>query len=146
MHVSQTSNHCIFSENGLRFHLRASIFQNFPGGACPQTPLALTCYACLLCTIFTELFIRNCTKGPHSYNVWPNPGHSALVMTSDSPGNHEGLATSLLPTVHWIAVVNGRVDRHGCLSGSRVEKLKLLETFKNKLRNARRHSHRVEQV
>ena len=24
-----------------------------------------------------------------------NPGHSALVMTSDSPGNHEGLATPL---------------------------------------------------
>ena len=45
--------------------------------------------------IFTELSIRNCTKGPHSYNVWPKPGHSALVMTSDSPGNHEGLATPL---------------------------------------------------
>ena len=25
-----------------------------------------------------------------------NPGHSALVMTSDSPGNHEGLATPLV--------------------------------------------------
>ena len=46
----------------------------------------------------------------------------------------------------WIAVVNGRVDRHGCLSGSRVEKLKLLETFKNKLRHARRHSYHIEQV
>ena len=40
MHVSQTSDHYIFSENGLRFHLRASIFQNFFGGACPQTLLA----------------------------------------------------------------------------------------------------------
>ena len=45
MHVSQTSDH-YNSENGLRLHLRASIFQNFPGGACPQTPLALACYAC----------------------------------------------------------------------------------------------------
>ena len=43
MHVSQTSDHYIFSENGLRFHLRVSIFQNFP---MPPDPLALACYAC----------------------------------------------------------------------------------------------------
>ena len=28
-----------------------------------------------------------------------NPGHSALVMTSDSPGNYEGLATPLLSVI-----------------------------------------------
>ena len=26
--------------------------------------------------------------------------------------------SSALPTVHWIAVVNGGLDRHGCLSGT----------------------------
>ena len=33
-------------KNALRCNLRASIFQNFPGGACPQTPLEGACYAC----------------------------------------------------------------------------------------------------
>ena len=41
--------------------------------------------------------------------------------------------STALPAVHWIAVVNGCLDRHGCLLHSPVEKLKLLETFKNKL-------------
>ena len=36
----------------------------------------------------------------------------------------------MLPTVQWIAVVNGCLDRYGCLSGTRVEKLRLLETLK----------------
>ena len=33
-------------KNALRCNFRASIFQNFPGGACPQTPLEGACYAC----------------------------------------------------------------------------------------------------
>ena len=31
-------------KNALRCNLRASIFQNFPGGACPQTSLEGACY------------------------------------------------------------------------------------------------------
>ena len=31
-------------ENTLRFNLRVSYFQNFPGGACPQTPLEGLCF------------------------------------------------------------------------------------------------------
>ena len=54
--------------------------------------------------------------------------------------------SSALPTVHWIAVVNGCLDRHRCLLRTRVEKLRLLETLKNKLGHARRHSYHVEQV
>ena len=34
--------------------------------------------------------------------------------------------SSALPTVHWIAVINGRLDRHRCLLGTHVKKLKLL--------------------
>ena len=56
------------------------------------------------------------------------------------------LMFSALPTVQWIAVTNGCLDRHRCLSGTRVKKLKLLETFKNKLRHARKRSYHVEQV
>ena len=37
-----------------------------------------------------------------------------------------------LPTVQWIAVVNGCLDRHRCLLRTIVEKLQLLETFKIK--------------
>ena len=74
MHVSQTSDHYIFSENGLRLHLRASIFQNFPGGHALRPPsFSMLCMLIVLRTIFTELSIRNCTKGPHSYIVWPKP-------------------------------------------------------------------------
>ena len=54
--------------------------------------------------------------------------------------------SSALPSMHWIAVVNGRFDPHGCLSRTRAEKRQLLETCKNKLRDARRHSYRVKQV
>ena len=43
----------IINEN---VHCKSSLlvpnFQNFPGGACPQTPLALACFACsVLCTL-----------------------------------------------------------------------------------------------
>ena len=38
-----------------------------------------------------------------------NPGHSALVMTSDSPGNHEGLAMPL--TSRYTALVLAQVNR-----------------------------------
>ena len=72
-------------------------FKMFLGGMPPDPPsFSMLRMLIVLRTIFTELSIRNCTKGPHSYNVWLKPGHSALVMTSDSPGNHEGLATPLL--------------------------------------------------
>ena len=64
-----------------------------------------------------------------------NPDHGPKVSKS-----------SALPTVHWIAVVNGCLDLHGLLLHTRSEKLKLLETFKNKLRLARRQGYHVEQV
>ena len=55
MHVSQTSDHYIFSENGLRFHLRASIFQNFPGGHAPRPPsFSMLRMLIVLRTIFTN--------------------------------------------------------------------------------------------
>ena len=75
MHVSQTSDHYIFSENGLRFHLRASIFQNFPGGAYPQTPLALACYACRLCFVQYLLNspLETAQKGPTPILYGPSP-------------------------------------------------------------------------
>ena len=47
---------------------------------------------------------------------------------------------------YLITVVNGRLDRHGCLSGTCVDKLRLLETLKNKLLHARRRSYHIEQV
>ena len=68
MHVSQTSDHYIFSENGLRFHLRASIFQNFPGGACPQTPLALGFAQYLL-----NSPLETAQKGPTPILYGPSP-------------------------------------------------------------------------
>ena len=54
----------------------------------------MLCMRIVLCTIFTELSIRNAQKGLTLYCMAQapcNPGHSALVRTSDSPGNHEGL-------------------------------------------------------
>ena len=38
--------------------------------------------------------------------------------------------SSALPIVHWIAVVNGCLNQHGCLLHSPVETLKPLETLK----------------
>ena len=35
-----------FTSKCTRFNLREPIFQTFPGGACPQTPLNLACFAC----------------------------------------------------------------------------------------------------
>ena len=88
MHVSQTSNHCIFSENGLRFHLRVSIFQNFSGGACPQTPLALACYACYACRLCFAQYLLNspletAQKGPTPIMYGPIP----LQPWTLCPGN-----------------------------------------------------------
>ena len=34
------------TQNAPKCNLSASFLKNFPGGACPQTPLALACYAC----------------------------------------------------------------------------------------------------
>ena len=41
-----TTKSTLLDKNVLRYNLRAPIFQKFPGGACPQTPLAGACYAC----------------------------------------------------------------------------------------------------
>ena len=54
--------------------------------------------------------------------------------------------SSALPSMHGIAVVNDRFHRHRCLSRTHAKKLQLLETCKNKLCDARRHSYRVKQV
>ena len=40
-YVEYTCIYILFlSQNGLECNLRSAKFQNFPGGACPQTPLA----------------------------------------------------------------------------------------------------------
>ena len=86
----------------------------------PDPPsFSMLCMLIVLRTIFTELSIRNvennnlmtirisclscvddvtisCVHILYCMAQAPcNPEHSALVMTSDSPGNHEGLATPL---------------------------------------------------
>ena len=49
-------------------------FKIFLGGHAPDPPsFSMLCMLIVLHTIFTELSIRNCTKGPHSYIVWPKP-------------------------------------------------------------------------
>ena len=100
------------------------------------TPCLFTLrFLCLINTLYSRLYqlVKSLLTKKHA--VTKSPDHRPKVSKS-----------SALPTVHWIAVVYGRLDQHGCLSGSRVEKLRLLETFKNKLGHARRRSYHVEQV
>ena len=49
-------------------------FKIFLGGMPPDPPsFSMLRMLIVLCTIFTELSIRNGTKWPHSYIVWPKP-------------------------------------------------------------------------
>ena len=54
-----TFNGALSGLNVTKSSILVSIFQNFPGGACPQTPLALACFACWVC--FAHLHHQ---KGP----------------------------------------------------------------------------------
>ena len=48
--------------------------------------------------------------------------------------------------MHWIAVVNGRFSRHGCLSWACVKNLWLLETFRKQLADGRGCSYHVVHI
>ena len=52
-----------FGKNTVRINLRVPNFQKFPGGACPQTLLAIACFACWLC--FAQ-YIEATITHPHS--------------------------------------------------------------------------------
>ena len=52
-----------FGKNTVRINLRVPNCQKFPGGACPQTPLAIACFACWLC--FAQ-YIEATITHPHS--------------------------------------------------------------------------------
>ena len=56
-----------FGKNTVRINLRVPNFQKFPGGACPQTPLAIACFACWLC--FAQYIEATIT---HPHIVWPD--------------------------------------------------------------------------
>ena len=60
----------LFSGIGLRSNLRASNFQTFPGGACPQTPLVLHAYS-----IHTDTHLI-----PPSKNPGYGPGMNVIIL------------------------------------------------------------------
>ena len=87
-------------------------------------------------------------KIPHAGFELRIKGLSTNKKCSNLISNHgpKVSKSGALPTVQWIAVVNGCLDRYRCILRTRVKKLQLLETIKNKLCHARRHSYHIKQV
>ena len=83
MHVSQTSDHynIIFSENGLRFYLRASIFQIFLGGMPPDPPSFSMLRTLIVLRMNSPL--ETAQKGPTPILYGPSP----LQPWTLCPGN-----------------------------------------------------------
>ena len=121
------------------------------------TPCLFTLrFLCLINTLYSRLYQlvkkvyklkkHAVTKSPTRYQL-VKKFRNEKTCSHQIPDHQPKVSkSSALPTVHLIAVVNGCLDQHRCLSATRVEKLRLLETFKNKLHHARRHSYHVEQV
>ena len=74
MHISQTSDHYIFNENGFRLHLRVSIIQKFTEGHAPRPPsFSMLCMLIVLCTILLNSPLETAQKRPTPILYGPSP-------------------------------------------------------------------------
>ena len=114
----------VLSQNGLRSTLRASDFQKFPGGACPQTPLVLHAYAQIT---------QTCKPPSKSPGYWPGLYSSLASQTQTTPARIAGIGWVWLARLDYIGKhlagmqTRTQYEKSACTQLTRVVKLDLTD-------------------